>query len=539
MDPEATVSASGKSMLTGVQRTLLFLLRIAIGWHFLYEGIVKLVNPNWTSAPFLLDSRWVFSDVFHWMASNPTVLQIVDFMNIWGLLLIGGALLLGVFPRFASLMGIFLLSLYYAANPPFVGITSRAASEGNYLVVDKNLVELVALCVLVAFPARSFLCLDRGLAALVARWRGSPKAQPAPVEGSPDADLDRIPQAAPASISRRELLGTLASIPFVGGFVYAFMRKKGWQSHEEARLLELTGGKVDAVTSATVKTFEYTTMKDLKGQVPRAKIGDLELSRLFLGGNLMGGWAHSRDLIYVSKLIKTYHSDQKVFDTFRVAEKCGINTILTNPQLARVINDYWIKEGGKIQFFSDCGIRGDAMEGVKMSLRGRAHSCYVQGEISDRLVREGKVEEIAKVLDFIRKQKIPDTSLPMPAGIGAHRLETVKACVEKGIKPDYWVKTLHHRNYWSAKPEEENDNIWCRDPEETIAFMSQLPEPWIAFKTLAAGAIHPNEAFKFALQGGADFLCVGMYDFQIVEDVNIALDVLAVPIERKRRWLPA
>jgi hypothetical protein len=70
--------------------------------------------------------------------------------------------------------------------------------------------------------------------------------------------------------------------------------------------------------------------------------------------------------------------------------------------------------------------------------------------------------------------------------------------------------------------------------------MSQLPEPWIAFKTLAAGAIHPNEAFKFAMQGGADFLCVGMYDFQIVEDVNIALPLLDGPaVERKRRWLPA
>jgi hypothetical protein len=65
--------------------------------------------------------------------------------------------------------------------------------------------------------------------------------------------------------------------------------------------------------------------------------------------------------------------------------------------------------------------------------------------------------------------------------------------------------------------------------------MSNLDEPWIAFKTLAAGAIRPEQGFKYAFDGGADFICVGMYDFQIVEDVNIALDVLA-NVNRTRDW---
>ncbi|MBA7592229.1 hypothetical protein ES708_34407 [subsurface metagenome] len=145
------------------------------------------------------------------------------------------------------------------------------------------------------------------------------------------------------------------------------------------------------------------------------------------------------------------------------------------------------------------------------------------------MVSEGKVEEIGKALDFIRQNGLP-------AGIGAHKLETVQECVKAGLKPDYWVKTLHHTNYWSAKPEEELDNIWCTNPVETIAFMNDLEEPWIAYKILAAGAIDPNEGFPYAFKNGADFICVGMYDFQIVDDVNIALEVLNGDLERKRPW---
>ena len=124
-------------------------------------------------------------------------------------------------------------------------------------------------------------------------------------------------------------------------------------------------------------------------------------------------------------------------------------------------------------------------------------------------------------------------------GIGAHKLETVKACVEAGIRPDFWVKTIHHVDYWSAKPEEENDNIWCNNPEETMAFMESLDEPWIGFKILAAGAIHPKVGFPYAFRAGADFICVGMYDFQVVEDANLAIEVLedkSLKTERHRPW---
>ena len=136
---------------------------------------------------------------------------------------------------------------------------------------------------------------------------------------------------------------------------------------------------------------------------------------------------------------------------------------------------------------------------------------------------------MAKGLDLIRKNKLP-------AGIGGHKLSTIQGCVEKGLRPDFWMKTLHRVDYWSAKTEPENDNIWCNDPEACIAYMRELKEPWIAFKMLAAGAIHPKVGFKYAFEAGADFICVGMYDFQIVDDVNLAHAVLNGSLVRQRNW---
>jgi thiosulfate dehydrogenase [quinone] large subunit len=142
-------------------------LRMLIGWHFLYEGLAKWLNPYWTSAGYLAESEWWFKGIFLDLASNPTVLTVVDYLNIWGLILIGLGLLFGAFTRIATGAGIVLLGLYYIALPPFVGLTYAMPTEGSYLIVNKVLIEMVALVVLLAFPTGRMLGIDR----LIAVWR--------------------------------------------------------------------------------------------------------------------------------------------------------------------------------------------------------------------------------------------------------------------------------------------------------------------------------------------------------------------------------
>jgi hypothetical protein len=79
--------------------------------------------------------------------------------------------------------------------------------------------------------------------------------------------------------------------------------------------------------------------------------------------------------------------------------------------------------------------------------------------------------------------------------------------------------------------------MFCHNHEETVAFMQDVKVPWIAFKVLAAGAIGAEEGFKFAFAGGADFICVGMFDFQIKQDVELTLKAIAESNNRKRPWI--
>jgi len=147
--------------MTLSQKLLLVALRLAIGWHFLYEGLSKMANPNWSSAGYLLDSGGFLKQFFYNLAANPNVLKVVDFMNIWGLILIGLGLILGVFTRAAIISGIVLMVFYYLSHPHFIGIKYALPSDGSYLVVNKLVVEGLALGVLLAFPTWKEWGIDR------------------------------------------------------------------------------------------------------------------------------------------------------------------------------------------------------------------------------------------------------------------------------------------------------------------------------------------------------------------------------------------
>ena len=135
------------------QLIVLVSLRLVIGWHFLYEGFVKLINPYWSSAAYLLESQGIFSSLFKSIAVSPTLLYVIDIINIWALIIIGFCLITGLFTNIATLSGAVLLLVYYICQPPFIGFIYSLPAEGNYLIVNKILIETVALLVLFYFPS--------------------------------------------------------------------------------------------------------------------------------------------------------------------------------------------------------------------------------------------------------------------------------------------------------------------------------------------------------------------------------------------------
>jgi thiosulfate dehydrogenase [quinone] large subunit len=158
------MNAPAKTFTT-FQITSLVALRMLVGWHFFYEGLAKRLNPYWTSAEYLDGAQWLLKGMFRSVAASATAVTIVDFLNVWGLMAIGLGLLTGLFTRAATIAGVVLLGLYYLAAPPFAGLTYAMPTEGTYLVVNKVLIEAVALLVLLAYPTGHLLGLDRLVAA--------------------------------------------------------------------------------------------------------------------------------------------------------------------------------------------------------------------------------------------------------------------------------------------------------------------------------------------------------------------------------------
>lgn len=200
--------------LTNVQQFFFVLLRIGIGWHFLREGWVKLSHPTWTAAGYLYGSWGPFAKYFQQIANDETLMALTDKVMPWALFLVGLGLMLGLFTRLSIIGGIVLLAMFYLAAPPWeltfvTPETMEAAifadpsqspwiqfeswlhhaqwagkfmigTEGNYVIVNKNLVELLALLALLTVNTGQSIGFDPYIRQFLRRGEKSTPAEAEP-----------------------------------------------------------------------------------------------------------------------------------------------------------------------------------------------------------------------------------------------------------------------------------------------------------------------------------------------------------------------
>lgn len=291
--------------------------------------------------------------------------------------------------------------------------------------------------------------------------------------------------------------------------------------------LEITGG----VALAGLGIEEQALAAQLSGRLEPAddqepiaglqkgRFGELEVSRLIIGGNQISGSAHAGDLVYQSALMTRYFTDAKIQETWSLAEANGVNTTLmrADPHIVRNYQTYR-KQGGHLHWIAQTAPeQGDPVENTTMARDHGAYAVYFHGGRCDDLVAEGKLDQVEAIVAGMRRTGVF-------AGVGAHRLETIKAIESAGIGPDFYMCTVNRVGYLSS------------EPTEIESFMCTVRRPWIAFKVLGAGRDRPPEGFLQAFRCGADFIAVGMFDWQVRSDVRIARDILAQGVDRQRPW---
>lgn len=303
-------------------------LRWLIGWHFLYEGVWKLFQAKgWSCLSYLDGAQGPLAGLFTWMAGQKWLVAFGDQAVMWGLVLIGLALITGVFARAAAVFGMLLMAMFYCAQPPEPFAAAVSGADGRFLLLERNALEALGFLLVAVMPCRPRLL--------------------------------------------RTLLPGALVLALFAGLCWRQKRVNGFEP-------------VAAVTSATVKVHEFTALAALKAPfAERTELAGVRLSPLALGGDFMAGHAHARDLIWTDEFMRRYHAAGTLERTVRYCSLCGIDAVFAEPAFCARICAAAKEVGGEMKFFADCATEADAAHARAARAR-RASTCAPSGRTPSR-----------------------------------------------------------------------------------------------------------------------------------------------------------
>jgi len=134
------------------QKVSILLMRLGLGWYFLYAGITKVLDPTWSAAGYISQTK-ILTGLYEWFAS-PAILPVINFLNQWGLTLVGLALILGIWVRFSSIVAVFLMVMYY------IPVLDFPLAGAHSYIVDDHVLYILGFLILIAFKAGNYWGLD-------------------------------------------------------------------------------------------------------------------------------------------------------------------------------------------------------------------------------------------------------------------------------------------------------------------------------------------------------------------------------------------
>ena len=173
----------------------------------------------------------------------------------------------------------------------------------------------------------------------------------------------------------------------------------------------------------------------------------MKVSRLIFGHDIITGIAHSGELIYVSGLIRTWFTDEKILQTFQKAEEMGINTqfLRIDERNVRLAKQYRKERGGKLQYIAQCSLnQGDVKRDADFALEAGATHIYIIGTQTDSMISNGTFKDVVpKALEYFKQNKVY-------CGLAGHSIEVAMTAEKMKLPTDFYVKTFHSTGYWSA-----------------------------------------------------------------------------------------